>query len=116
MSKVHNFYNPDELESYILKLKDTYEMLHKRTGRPDPDIKPEDTVEGMLNFIFTLGVNGLGHVKALDNPIWVDTVTIKSALLNPFLETKIYGFPTLKDFYNAVDRWYDNETSLSKND
>jgi hypothetical protein len=98
----------DKLNEYIKKLARTYEMMQERTGRPNKYIYPEDVKDGAVTFTFGLGLHPFGDIIDLEK----ENVTVRSALLLPFIDNKTFNFGTFKDFYKMVDMWYNRELSL----
>jgi hypothetical protein len=98
----------DKLNEYIKKLARTYEMMQDRTGRPNKYIYPEDIKDGAVTFTFGVALHPFGDVIDLEK----ENVTMRSALLLPFIDNKTLNFGTFKDFYKMVDIWYNRELSF----
>ena len=102
----------DELNSNIRKLATAYEMMQKRTGRPDKYIHPEDMKDGLVTFTFGVALHPFGDVIDLNK----QHLTVRTAFLKPFIEGKdTMAFKTFEDFYRMVDIWHRYEQSFLLN-
>lgn len=101
-------FNLEKLSEYIKKLAKAYEMMQERTGRPNKYIYPEDIKDGAVTFTFGVALHPFGDIIDLEK----ENITVRSALLIPFVEDKIFNFGTFKDFYRMVDIWYNYELSF----
>ena len=100
----------EKLNEYIRKIAKTYEMMQERTGRPNKYIFPEDMKDGAVSFTFGMALHPFGDIIDLEK----ENVTVKSALLIPFVDDKIFNFGTFEEFYRMVDIWYNYEISFIK--
>jgi hypothetical protein len=100
----------EKLNDYIRKLARTYEMMQERTGRPNKYIFPEDVYDGAVSFIFGVALHPFGDIIDLEK----DNITVKSALLIPFVDDKTFNFGSFEDFYRMVDAWHNHELSFIK--